>query len=205
MKIVLPKGRLLKPSLELFRSIGMNLRDPSDRRLMIRNEGYEFLLAKAFDVPVYVEYGIDVGITGSDVVEERGSDVLIPLELNFGRCRLSVAMPEENAVGPEEMEGYRVATKYMNIARRYFSSIGVEVRLVPLSGSIELAPNIGIADAIVDIVETSATLRVNGLVEVGKIMDVSALLLVNRIAQKSKFKEIDELVLKVKEAIGDGT
>ncbi|NJE10524.1 ATP phosphoribosyltransferase [Thermococcus sp. MAR1] len=204
MRFVLPKGRLLQGSLEVLRRAGIELRAPAERRLIERVGSYEVLLARAFDVPVYVEYGIDVGISGSDVVEERGSDVLIPLELPFGKCRLSIAMPADKAVEPEEMDGYRIATKYPRITRRFFEGLDVEVEILKLHGSIELAPKIGIADAIVDIVETGSTLRANGLVEVEKVMDVSALLLVNRIAQKTKFEEINELVFAVKEVIRNG-
>ncbi len=203
MRFVLPKGRLFKGSLEILRKAGIELKPPENRELIVKNGRYELLLARAFDVPVYVEYGVDVGIAGSDVVEERESDVLVPLELPFGKCRLSLAMPKENAVSVEEMDGFRIATKYPNLARKFFERRGVEVEVIKLHGSIELAPKIGIADAIVDIVETGNTLRANGLVEVEKIMDVSALLLVNRISQKTKFKEINELVLKIKEAIKD--
>ncbi len=203
MRFVLPKGRLFKGSLEILRKAGIELKPPENRELMVKNGRYELLLARAFDVPVYVEYGIDVGIAGSDVVEERKSDVLVPLELPFGKCRLSLAMPKENAVSVEEMDGFRIATKYPNLAKKFFEKRGVEVEVIKLHGSIELAPKIGIADAIVDIVETGNTLRANGLVEVEKIMDVSALLLVNRISQKTKFKEINELVLKIKEVVKD--
>ncbi|ASJ13543.1 ATP phosphoribosyltransferase [Thermococcus thioreducens] len=205
MRFVLPKGRLLQGSLGLLQKAGISLRPPGERRLIERVGNYEVLLARAFDVPVYVEYGIDVGITGSDVLEERGSDVLVPLELPFGKCRLSLAMPGERIAEPEEMDGYRIATKYPRITRRFFEGLGVEVEILKLHGSIELAPKIGIADAIVDIVETGETLRANGLVEVTKVMDVSALLLVNRIAQKTKFEEINELVFSIKEVIRDGT
>jgi len=203
MRFVLPKGRLFKGSLEILRKAGIELKPPENRELMVKNGRYELLLARAFDVPVYVEYGIDVGIAGSDVVEERKSDVLVPLELPFGKCRLSLAIPKENAVSVEEMDGFRIATKYPNLAKKFFERRGVEVEVIKLHGSIELAPKIGIADAIVDIVETGSTLRANGLVEVEKIMDVSALLLVNRISQKTKFKEINELVLKIKEVVKD--
>ncbi|MBO8173805.1 MAG: ATP phosphoribosyltransferase [Thermococcus sp.] len=203
MRFVLPKGRLFKGSLEILRKAGIELKPPENRELIVKNGRYELLLARAFDVPVYVEYGVDVGIAGSDVVEERESDVLVPLELPFGKCRLSLAMPKENAVSVEEMDGFRIATKYPNLAKKFFERRGVEVEVIKLHGSIELAPKIGIADAIVDIVETGNTLRANGLVEVEKIMDVSALLLVNRISQKTKFKEINELVLKIKEVVKD--
>ncbi|AIF69187.1 ATP phosphoribosyltransferase [Palaeococcus pacificus DY20341] len=199
MRIVLPKGRLFKDSVEILRRAGLAIEPPEKRELISRVNGYEVILARSFDVPVYVEHGIDIGIAGSDVVEERESDVFVPLELPFGNCRLSLAMPKESVVRPEEMEGYRVATKYVNIARKFFERRNVDVEVIKLSGSIEVAPKVGIADAIVDIVETGNTLRANGLVEVEKIMDVSALLLVNRVSQKVKFEEINQLVLKLKE------
>ena len=201
MRFVLPKGRLLKGSLEVLRKAGYDVQKPGKRRLIEGFNGNEVLIARAFDVPVYVEHGVDVGISGSDVVEERKSDVFVPLELPFGKCRLSLAMPRERVVSPEEMDGYRVATKYENITREYFSKLGVEVEILKLSGSVELAPKVGIADAIVDIVETGETLKANDLVEVEKVMDVSAQLLVNRISQKTKFEEINELVFSIKEMI----
>jgi ATP phosphoribosyltransferase len=204
MRFVLPKGRLLRGSLEILRKAGYNIDKPGERKLIERFNGNEVLLARAFDVPVYVEHGVDVGIAGSDVLEERGSDVFVPLELPFGKCRLSLAMPAESVVPPEDMDGYRIATKYERIARSYFSKLGVEVEIIKLSGSVELAPKVGVADAIVDIVETGETLRANGLVEVEKIMDISAQLLVNRISQKTKFDEINALVLAIKEVVGDG-
>lgn len=204
MRFVLPKGRLLKGSLEVLRKAGYDVQKPGERRLIERFNGNEVLIARAFDVPVYVEHGVDLGISGSDVVEERKSDVFVPLELPFGKCRLSLAMPRERVVSPEEMDGYRVATKYERITREYFSRLGVDVEILKLSGSVELAPKVGIADAIVDIVETGETLRANGLVEVEKVMDVSAQLLVNRISQKTKFEEINELVFSIKEVIKDG-
>ncbi|EEB74309.1 ATP phosphoribosyltransferase [Thermococcus sp. AM4] len=205
MRFVLPKGRLLRGSLEILRKAGYNIDKPGERKLIERFNGNEVLLARAFDVPVYVEHGVDVGIAGSDALEERGSDVFVPLELPFGKCRLSLAMPAESVVPPEDMDGYRIATKYERIARSYFSKLGVEVEIIKLSGSVELAPKVGVADAIVDIVETGETLRANGLVEVEKIMDVSAQLLVNRISQKTKFDEINALILAIKEVVGDGT
>ena len=204
MRFVLPKGRLLKGSLEVLRKAGYDVQKPGERRLIERFNGNEVLIARAFDVPVYVEHGVDLGISGSDVVEERKSDVFVPLELPFGKCRLSLAMPRERVVSTEEMDGYRVATKYERITREYFSRLGVDVEILKLSGSVELAPKVGIADAIVDIVETGETLRANGLVEVEKVMDVSAQLLVNRISQKTKFEEINELVFSIKEVIKDG-
>ncbi len=204
MKVVLPKGRLFDKSFDLLKEVGMNLSYPEDRKLYIENEDHELSVAKASDVPVYVEHGIDIGISGRDVYEERDNDVFVPLELPFGECRLSFAMPEESVIDIEDLEGHRIATEYVNITERYLEKRNVEADVFKLNGSIELAPKVGIADAIVDIVETGNTLKANELVEVEKIMDVSALLLVNRISQKTKFEEINELIKNIKEVINDG-
>ncbi|MFO8109613.1 MAG: ATP phosphoribosyltransferase [Thermoplasmata archaeon] len=204
MKIVLPKGRLYDKSYGLLREAGINITSPEDRKLKSKNEGYELFLSKAFDVPVYVEHGIDIGIAGMDVYLERENDVLVPLELPFGKCRLSLAMPKWNLKNIDELDGYSIATTYVNIAKRYFSEIDVDVDIFKLNGSVELAPHIGISDAIVDIVESGSTLKANNLVEVHKLMDISALLLVNRISQKTKYDEINALVKNIRRAIKDG-
>ncbi|AAL81782.1 ATP phosphoribosyltransferase [Pyrococcus furiosus DSM 3638] len=201
MRFVLPKGRLYQDSIKVLELAGIKVPKRDERALIWGDGNNEFLLARAFDVPVYVEHGIDIGIAGSDVVEERGSDVFIPLELPFGKCRLSIAVPKEKVVDPENMDGYKIATKYPNITKRYFENLNIEVEVIKLHGSIELAPRIGIADAIVDIVETGNTLRSNGLVEVAKIMDVSALLLVNRISQKMFFEEINSFITKIRRSV----
>lgn len=204
MRVVLPKGRLFDDSFDLLREAGVKIKRPENRELTVKNGDYELSLAKAFDVPIYVEHGIDIGIAGRDVYEERRNDTLVPLELPFGRCRLSVALPKGVELSVDELEGYSIATEYVNISRRYFDEIGVDVEVFKLNGSVELAPKLGLADAIVDIVETGNTLKANDLVEIEKIMDVSALLLVNRISQKTKFDEINGLIHRVKEVISDG-
>lgn len=204
MKVVLPKGRLFDKSFELLEKAGLNIAYPEDRKLHIENGACSVSVAKALDVPVYVEHGIDIGISGRDVYEERDNDVFVPLELPFGRCRLSFAMPEDRILDVDELDGYSIATEYVNITEKYLEQMGVEAEVFKLNGSIELAPRVGIADAIVDIVETGNTLKANGLVETEKIMDVSALLMVNRISQKTKFEEINELISNLKEVKNDG-
>ncbi len=203
LRFVLPKRRLLKDSLKILKRAGIELSIPKGRELITRRKKYELLLARAFDIPVYVEHGIDVGICGSDVFEERSCDVLVPLELPFGRCKLSVAMPRERAVGVEEMEGFKIATKYPNVTSKFFEERDIPVEVMKLHGSVELAPKVGIADAIVDIVETGRTLRVNDLVEVEKVMDVSVLLLVNRISQKTKFEVLNNLIASLRRVVDE--
>ncbi len=182
----------------------MDITSPENRKLTSRTDDYQLFLAKAFDVPVYVEHGVDIGISGMDVLLEQGSDVLVPLELPFGKCRLSLAMPEWNVKEPEELDGYSIGTTYVNIVRKYFDEMGVDVEVFKLNGAVELAPSIGIADAIVDIVESGSTLKANGMVEVHKLMDISAILIVNRVSQKIKYENVNALIRNIRKVIKDG-
>ena len=199
LRVALPKGRLFNYALSFIKMMGIQISEPEGRKLLSKNGMYEMLVARVFDVPVYVEYGIDLGITGSDVVEERESDVFIPLSLPFGKCRLSIAVPENINVSLKEMDGWRIATKYPHITKKFFDKINVDIEIVELKGATEIAPGIGIADAIAEIVEKGTTLKENHLKEIAKISDVSALLIVNRISQKTKFDLINHLINKAKE------
>lgn len=201
LSIAVPKGRLLKPSIDLLNAVGVKVDFEKNRVLVQEVNGNVLVLSKARDVPVYVEHGIEIGIAGSEVLEERMSDVFVPLELNFGKCRLSVAVPEERDVDVDDFEGYTIATEYPNLTSRFFEEKGISVDVLELNGSVEVAPRIGISDAIVDIVESGSTLDANDLVEIENIMDVSALLMVNRISQKVRFQEINELVEEMKKVL----
>lgn len=205
MKIALPTGRLLEDSIRLLRQAIPGLTIEKNRELTHSNGDHEVLLAKPADVPTYVEEGADVGITGRDVVHEKSPDVFIPLSLPFGQCRVSVARLDEDSTAPEEMDGYRIATEYPSITREYFLSLGVNVEVIVVDGSTELAPTAGMADAVVDVVQTGNTLAANGLVEAETILESSALLLVNRISQKTKFDRINELVYSIREVIKNGS
>lgn len=205
MKIVLPRGRMLENSFELMREAIPDLRLKDNRKLIQENGDHDVLLAKPSDVPVYVEEGADLGITGRDVVREADADVFIPISLPFGRCRLSVGRLREDETAPAEMDGYRIATEYPKVTGDYFDSLGTSVEIIEVSGSTELAPRAGIADALVDIVQTGNTLKANGLEESSTIMNSSALLLVNRIAQKTKFDRINEVIFSIREVIEDGS
>ncbi|MFP4588652.1 MAG: ATP phosphoribosyltransferase [Candidatus Bipolaricaulota bacterium] len=204
MRVVLPRGRLFERSLKILNDAYFDFSGPDDRSLISEQGEHELLLAKAFDVPVYVEKGSAIGITGKDVVEERGSDLFIPLTLPFGQCRLSLAMPEGVRPQISNMEGYTIATEYPRLTERFFEAQGVKVEILTMEGSTELAPVAGIADGIVDIVQTGSTLRANGLVEVHQVMEVAPLLLVNRVAQKTRFEEINHLISQVKGVIRNG-
>jgi ATP phosphoribosyltransferase len=191
LRIALAKGRLFEPSVARFRQAGAApLGNGDERKLLIGSSdpGIEFLVVKPGDVPVYVESGAaDLGITGTDVLRESGADVLEPLELQFGFCRLVVASPAE-APYPTLPGGVtaRVATKYPRLAHAYFSAAGRPVDIVQVGGSVEVAPLLNLSHWIVDLVDTGNTLRANGLVERATILQCGAVLVANRASQKLK-------------------
>ena len=168
LRIALPaKGRLRDPALDRLEDAGLGPEEPGERALAFpcRNAPVEVLLVRAADVPEYVQDGVvDCGITGADVVEERGARVSELLRLGFGSCTLEAAVPEESpAVELVDLRGLRVATVYPRLASRLLAEQGVSVELVDVTGSAEVAPRLGLADAIVDLVSTGNTLRTNGL------------------------------------------
>lgn len=205
MKIVLPRGRLLEDSISVLRQTIPGLTIEKNRELTHSNGNHEVLLAKPADVPTYVEEGADIGITGRDVVHEKSPDVFVPLSLPFGQCRVSVARMDEDSTTPRQMDGYRIATEYPSITREFFRSLGVAIEVIVVDGSTELAPSAGIADAVVDVVQTGNTLAANGLVEAKTILESSALLLVNRISQKTQFDRVNELVYSIREVVKNGS
>jgi ATP phosphoribosyltransferase len=206
LKVALPKGRLLEPSLALFRKLGSDVSDPATTRKLLvpSSDGtLSFLLVKPPDVPVYVESGAaDLGITGTDVLRETGADVLEPLALGFGACRMVVASPA-SVPFPALSGGVtpRVATKYPRLTRAYFAEIGLGVEVVTVSGSVEVAPLLGLSHWIVDLVDTGRTLQENGLVERAKMLDVGAVVVVNRASQKLKLERHLELLEKLRGAV----
>ncbi len=208
LTIALPKGRLLEPSVALFRRLGYRceLREGS-RQLLVeeRDAPLRFLLVKAADVPVYVEYGAgDLGIVGQDVLRESARDVYEPLLLGFGRCRLVLAgTPEQRGRDLRLLSSVRVATKYPRLARAWFLQQGVSAEIIHLTGSIELAPQVGLADLLVDVVDTGRTLRENGLVELEEIMACQATLIVNRVAHRLRLAEIRRLLAEITEILGE--
>src|SRR6056297_341826 len=201
INFVLPKGRLMKKAAVILEKIGVIVKEPKDRELMVKDNGFSWIFSRVFDVPVFVENGIDLGISGSDVIDELNADVFVPLDLPFGQCRLSVITSAQKDLRIEQMTNYRIATKFPNMTKAFFTDAGIDVNVIKLHGSMELAPKIGIADAIVDIVDSGNTIRANGLKEIYKIRDVSARLIVNRVSQKTKFQEINDLVERLAEVI----
>ncbi|MFQ5899570.1 MAG: ATP phosphoribosyltransferase [Candidatus Methylomirabilia bacterium] len=195
LTLALPKGRLLKPALDLLRRIGVDGVDADSRKLIFADErsGLRVLILKPADIPAYVEYGAaDLGIVGKDILLEHEPDVYEPLDLGFGFCRLVVAEPEElwGRDDPAKRSWVRVASKYPHLTERYFSERGIQVEVIRLDGSIELAPLVGLADRIVDLVQSGETLRANGLVEVAEILTSTARLIVNRASLKTEYGRV---------------
>ncbi|HWT81306.1 MAG TPA: ATP phosphoribosyltransferase [Candidatus Methylomirabilis sp.] len=199
--VALPKGRLFRDAVNLFQEWGSHgvesLRD--SRRLTVEDaaHGLRFLALKAVDIPTYVEHGAaDMGIVGKDLLLEQGRDVYEPLDLGFGSCRLVVAEPASLRLhdNPWAWTCLRVATKYPRLTERHFSQKGIQVEIVHLSGSIELAPVMGLAERIVDLVATGRTLKENGLVEVEEILKASARLIVNRASLKTRYQSIQAVI-----------
>ena len=208
LTLALPKGRLLRPALDLLGRAGFErLPEDDSRRLLFTDPTgrLRLLILKPLDVPTYVEHGAaDVGIVGKDVLLEQEPDVYEPLDLGFGVCRLVVAEPRElwERDDPAKWSWVRVATKYPNLTRRYFAERGVQVDVVRLDGSIELAPLVGLAERIVDLVQSGETLRANGLVEVAEILPSTARLIVNRAAQKTAHRAVGRLLDELRAGAG---
>jgi ATP phosphoribosyltransferase len=209
LRIALPKGRMLVEALQLWARIGsaVDAEMLESRKLILPSiDGrFEFLPVKSQDVATYVEAGVaDAGVVGWDVLGEHEPDVLHPLDLGFGRCRVVIAAPRETAY-PHLPGGEtpRVATKYVETARRFFAGRGMQVRLVRIAGSVEVAPLLGLADWILDLVESGRTLAENGLVVVDEVCDTTARLIVNRASHKLRLEEHQRLIGEL-EAVLDG-
>ncbi len=199
--IAIPKGRILEESVELFAKIGIDCREllSDSRKLIFENpaENMRYMIVRATDVPTYVEYGsADLGIVGKDTLMEQSKDVYEPLDLKFGYCRMMVAEPA-NLASNDDPSGWshiRIATKYPHVAESYFAAKGIQVEIIKLYGSIELAPLVGLSERIVDLVSTGETLKQNGLVEVETIAEITTRLIVNRGSLKTKHKRISEII-----------
>ncbi|ABD70656.1 ATP phosphoribosyltransferase (homohexameric) [Rhodoferax ferrireducens T118] len=200
--LALSKGRIFEETLPLLRAAGIEvLEDPEKSRKLIlttNQPNVRVLVVRASDVPTYVQYGgADLGITGKDTLLEHGSDGLYqPLDLQIAKCRISVAVRADFDYASAVKQGsrLRVATKYVAISREFFAAKGVHVDLIKLYGSMELAPLVGLSDAIVDLVSTGNTLKANHLVEVEHIMDISSRLVVNQAALKLKQAPIRKII-----------
>ncbi|MDX2478914.1 MAG: ATP phosphoribosyltransferase [Desulfuromusa sp.] len=206
----LPKGRIMQDSMELFSQVGITCPEmnESSRKLVFENpeHKFRFMAVRATDVPTYVEYGCaDLGVVGKDTLLEQGKNLYEPLDLKFGYCRLVVAEPKslQKSDNPLNWSNIRVATKYPNITERYFAAKGVQVELIKLYGSIELAPLVGLSERIVDLVSTGGTLKANHMVEVETIAEVTSRLIVNRASLKTKHQRISKIIDDLEKVIGD--
>ncbi len=204
----LPKGRILNEAVELFKEadIDMSMVLNDNRMLTCENktEGLKFMILRAQDVPTYVEYGAaDMGIVGKDVLMEQARDLYEPLDLGLGYCRMVVAEPKEliEKDDPATWTHIRVGTKYPNITLKHFLDKGIQVDIIKLYGSIELAPILGLSERVVDLVETGETLKQNGLVEVEDIMEITSRLICNRASLKTKPKRVKEIIEQLGKAV----
>lgn len=206
--IALSKGRIYKETLPLLAQAGIEpLDDPETSRKLIletNQKGTSLLILRAADVPTYVQYGAaDVGVAGKDVLLEHGGDGLYePVDLQIAKCKLMVAgkqtVSEDENIGGRRL---RVATKYINSARKFYASKGQQVELIKLYGSMELAPVVGLADRIVDVVDTGGTLKANGLKPMEHIADISSRLIVNRASMKMKHDKVTRFISDIVAAV----
>ncbi len=206
LTIALSKGKLLGPVLHLLKQAGYDSPGLSteSRKLMFpcSSQRAMFLIVRPTDVPTYVEHGAaDVGVVGKDVLLEQDSDVYEPLDLEVGACRISVAALQGQASPDRWSSKIRVATKYPNVTERYFNQRGIPVEIVKLYGSIELAPIVGLADRIVDLVETGSTLKAHDLAEVDVIATSTARLIVNRASLKLKHAQVTALIEQMRKVV----
>ncbi|WP_040196593.1 ATP phosphoribosyltransferase [Candidatus Soleaferrea massiliensis] len=209
LRLALTKGRLEKDTVGLFEKMGFdctNLHEKGRKLILsIPETNMEIVLAKAADVITYVEHGVcDIGVVGKDTIMENSSSFYEVLDLGFGRCRFALAGKK----GADFYEGYAlktIATKYPNVARSYFKHKGMDIDIVKIEGSVELAPLLGLADAIVDIVETGTTLKENGLEVFETIADISARMIVNIASLKLRKQEIEGLIAKIEQVQKSGS
>ena len=204
LTFALAKGRLADITMDLLEKMGITCDEmkESSRKLIFTNEELKlkFFLAKASDVPTYVEYGAaDIGIVGKDTLLEEGRNLYEVLDLNMGKCKFAVAGYSDVKEKLESSNDLRVATKYPNIAKEYFYNKKCQtVEIIKLNGSIELAPIVGLSDVIVDIVETGSTLRENGLQVLEEVCPLSARVVVNRVSMQMESERITEILNKLK-------
>lgn len=217
LRIALPKGRMQDDTLGFFRRAGIPVPGEGDGRKLIRPAGapqagalelgaLEYVMAKPADVPTFVEYGAaDLGVCGLETLRESGRNVYEPLLLPFGRCHLSLCAPADRPATPLRYELQpRVATKYPHLTLDFFRRRGVNAEVIPLNGSVELGPLVGLADLIVDLVETGGTLRANGLVELRTVMESQAVLIANRASYRLLAAQVQQVIAALRRQIDSG-
>ena len=200
------KGRLNERTIELLAKAGIDLGEDVGRRLYVkaRNQDIEVLFLRAQDIPEFVATGaIDIGITGQDQVAETGAQIEQVLELRFGYCHMAVAVPEASGIkdASEIKDGSRIATSYPNIARRYFESLGKDVSVIVVTGAAEIMPYLGISDYIVDLVSTGSTLKMNRMIEAGRILDSQAAVFTSKQSMEKYGEQIEEIASSIQSVI----
>ncbi len=204
LTIALSKGRIFKDTLPLLAHAGIVPKDDPEksRKLILdtNRDDVKLVIIRASDVPTYVEYGAaDLGVAGKDVLMEHGGEGLYePLDLDIAKCRLMVAGPKG---APEPVGRMKIATKFVNATRRYYAGLGKQVEIIKLYGSMELAPLVGLADRIVDLVDTGNTLKANGLEPLEHIADISSRLVVNKASMKMKHDRVQAFIEHIAEAV----
>ena len=204
IRVAIPsKGRLKPPSIQMLQRAGINILEKKRTYISKTSDPrFEAIFARAFDVPVYVHYGaVDMGITGHDLILEREADVHELLDLGFGKCQLVVAAPENSKICSinDVPAVARVATEYPNLSRKYFEGLGKQVEILRVRGTSELAPQLGLAQIIVDLSSTGETLRKNNLKVIATILDSTCRLACNKIAYRTFENEINEFLARLRQ------
>ncbi len=203
LTVALPKGRIAEETLEIFKTIFGENFEFNDRKLILETENFKFLLVRNQDVATYVYHqAADIGVVGNDTLDEQGLDVIRLLDLERGKCKVAIGMKNGEKLDLTKPE-LKVATKMVNITKRYFAERAVAADIIKLYGSIELAPLVGLADMIVDIVDTGATMKQNGLEVVETIMDSSTHLIANKNSFFEKKGEILDIYEKIEKVVVD--
>ncbi len=212
--LALPKGRILEEVMPIVNGAGIipedDFTNPKSRKLEFETniKNLNIIRVRAFDAATFVAFGAaHLGVVGNDVLQEFGySDLYSPLDLDIGHCRLSLAMPKDDAeVDPKEWSHIRVATKYPNLTRDYYASRGIQAECIKLNGAMELAPKLGLTRRIVDLVSTGGTLKANNLKEVEVLTEITSRLVVNRPAFKTRPKEVNYWIDRFREALASGS
>lgn len=208
IRLALTKGRIETKAIEILTEAGYDCSELDEenrgRKLFFKlaNADIEIVLAKAADVITYIEHGVcDAGVVGEDTIMENATSLYEILDLNFGKCRFAVAGPVGKKLFDDNYNHMVIASKYPNVTKEYFNNLGIDVEVVKIEGSVELAPLLGLADAIVDIVETGSTLKANGLEVYKEIAPISARLAVNVASIKLKKNELDKLINRISEVV----
>jgi len=206
LKIAVPKGVLFNPSIKLLQNSGYKIPSEFGRKLLIEdsNQQLSLVIVRPFDMPLYVEEGVvDAAFIGKDVIEETSMSCFEILDLGYGQCRLSVAVPSYSPY--KSVDDFhslvKVGSKYQNLSKKFFIERGIQVRIFPLGGSVELSPIVGLSDAIIDLVSTGNTLKANNLIEIETILHSTCRLVVNDAKYRLKRKEIGEFISRVVEVI----